>query len=132
MRERGRPPLRRYEKGQRRVRRFVPWRSVLLRTSFALLSMCPLTLQRWCEHPRTEDHRVGSRSSIYIEGRGAFILVCGRRRARRRGTIRTSNMNPKNIGSYAEGEGEEERHGLKAKAGSRKKKHEANVTEERI
>ena len=51
---------------------------------------------------------------------------------RRRGTVRKSNMNPKNIGSYAEGEGEEERHGLEAKAGSRRKKHKANVAEERI
>ena len=51
---------------------------------------------------------------------------------RRRGTVRKSNMNPKNIGSYKEGEGEEERHGLEAKAGSRRKKHKANVAEERI
>ena len=51
---------------------------------------------------------------------------------RRRGTVRKNNMNPKNIGSYKEGEGEEERHGLEAKAGSRRKKHEANVAEERI
>lgn len=45
-------------------------------------------------------------------------------------------MNPKNIGSYkegeGEGEGEEERHGLEAKAGSRWGKHKANVAEERI
>ena len=46
--------------------------------------------------------------------------------------IRKNNMNPKNIGSYKEGEGEEERHGLEAKAGSRRKKHKANVAEERI
>ena len=51
---------------------------------------------------------------------------------RRRGTVRKSNMNPKNIGSYKEGEGEEERHGLEAKAGSRWGKHKANVAEERI
>ena len=53
---------------------------------------------------------------------------------RRRGTVRKNNMNPKNIGSYkeGEGEGEEERHGLEAKAGSRRGKHKANVAEERI
>ncbi len=38
---------------------------------------------------------------------------------RRRGTVRTSNMNPKNIGLYKEGKGEEEQSGTKAKTGRR-------------
>ncbi len=40
----------------------------------------------------------------YAPGRGAFILVCGRRRATKARTVRTSDMNPKNNGSYMEGE----------------------------
>ena len=47
----------------------------------------------------------------YILNRGAFILPCGRRRAAKACTIRKSNMNPKNIGSYKEGEGGRRRQG---------------------
>ena len=53
----------------------------------------------------------------YSPGKGAFLLRSGRRRAVKGGMIRISNINLKNIGSYAEGEGKEERHELKAKAG---------------